>query len=66
LCLALFEQRGREAKRETMRGHRRPRAALPARIVEQGVETRWHASIARPRRFRAIAEQLLHKALAEL
>jgi transposase len=65
LCLALFDQRGREAQK-TMWGIVALVPRFPARIVEQAVET----AVAREHRsakaIRAIAEQLLQKALAEL
>lgn len=65
LCLALFDQRGREAQK-TMWGVVRLVPRFPALIVEQAVETavtREHHSL---KAIRAIAEQLLHRALAEL
>jgi len=65
LCLALFDQRGREAQK-TMWGIVGLVPRFPARIVEQAVETalaREHRSV---KAIRAIAEQLLQKALAEL
>jgi transposase len=65
LCLALFEQRGREAQM-TMWGIVGLVPRFPARIVEQAVET----AVAREHRsakaIRAIAEQLLQTALAQL
>ena len=65
LCLALFDQRGREAQK-TMWGIVALVPRFPARILEQAVET----AVAREHRsakaIRAICEQLLNKALAEL
>ncbi len=65
LCLGLFDQRGREAQK-TMWGIVRLVPRFPARIIEQAVETalaREHYSV---KAIRAIAEQLLQKAVAAL
>jgi transposase len=65
LCLALFDQRGREAQK-TMWGIVGLGRRFPARILEQAVETaviREHRSA---KAIRAIAEELLQVALAQL
>jgi transposase len=65
LCLALFDQRGREAQK-TMWGIVRLVPRFPARIVEQAVETALAREHRSAKAIRAIAEELLQKALAEL
>jgi hypothetical protein len=65
LCVALFEQRGREAQK-TMWGIVGLVTRFPARIVEQAIEIALAREHRSAKAIRAIAEQLLQTALEQL